>query len=171
MRLRSLTILPRTEDGCVILRGRSVPLDSEIGLAFTQDCARYVDGLIAESDIKKKWGLSDDAWQALAQNETALQAVQRERERRLVNGVGTTEAARYQFTKAPSVLGDILTNDGVSPRHRIEAARELRAIVGTNASGEKHIGEQFTITINLGADDKRVYHVRQPIIDNGEADK
>ena len=58
-------------------------------------------------------------------------AVRAERERRILSGEAPKEAAQRHFTKAPAVLNDILTDEQVSPRHRIEAARELRQVAGS----------------------------------------
>jgi hypothetical protein len=157
--------LPMLEIGCVVLRGQSVPLNSDVGRTFIEDCARYTESLLSEADIKGKWGISDEAWLGLEQNLAVLDSVQQERERRVMNGVSAAEAARRQFVRAPSVLGGILSNDEVSPRHRIEAARELRAIVGANGDPDRQVGEKFTVVINLGADEKRVYDFNRPNLD------
>jgi len=157
--------LPPVEIGCVVLRGVSVPLNSDVGSTFVEDCARYTEGLIAETDVKNKWNLSDEAWRGLEQNLALLEAVRRQRERRVMNGVAATEAARRQFVKAPSVLGGILSSDGVSPRHRIEAARELRAIAGVGGDADKQSAEKFTVVINLGADERLVYQLHRPSLD------
>jgi hypothetical protein len=157
--------LPLVEIGCVVLQGETISLNTEIGQAFVSDCARYTEGLLAEADVKRKWGVSDEAWQGLEQNDAVLEAVQRERERRVMNGAAATEGARRQFVKTPSVLGSILSSDEVSPRHRIEAARELRAIVGANSDPNRQAGEKFTVVINLGADEKRVYDFNRPNLD------
>ena len=123
------------------------------------------EGVLAETDIKRKWGLSDEAWPGLEQNAAVLEAVKRERERRVMNGVAAAEAARRQFVKAPSVLGVILSSDEVSPRHRIEAARELRAIVSADRGADTvQSGENFTVVINLGADEKRTYQLHRPCL-------
>ena len=148
----------------VVLRGQSISLDTDIGRAFISDCARYTEGLVAETDVKSKWGLSDEAWRGLEQNPAVLEAVQRERERRVMDGVAAAEAARRQFVKAPSVLGGILSSDEVSPRHRIEAARELRAIASADGDADRQSGEKFTVVINLGADEKRTYHLHRPCL-------
>ena len=103
----------------VVLRHHSIALDSEIGKAFISDCARHTEGLFSEGDIKNKWGLSDDAWRSLEQNGALTQAVRRERECCARNGAATAEAASLEFAKAPSVLGGLLTNQEVSPRHRM----------------------------------------------------
>lgn len=157
-----------TQTTCVVLRGQSISLTSDVGRAFVCDCARYTECLIAEADVKNKWGLSDEAWRGLEQNLAVLEAVKRERERRVMDGVAAAEAARWQFVKAPSVLGGILSSDEVSPRHRIEAARELRAIASADGGADKQSGEKFTIIINLGADEKRTYHLNRPCLRLGE---
>jgi hypothetical protein len=84
-------------------------------------------------------------------------AVDAERERRVLNGQAAREAAQRHFAKAPTVLGDILTDEHISPRHRIEAARELRQVVGDRLDTASGTGEKFVITINLGGDEKLVY--------------
>ena len=52
----------------MVLRSQSVSVASDIGRSFIGDCARYIEGLIAEADIKNKWGLTDETWQGLEQN-------------------------------------------------------------------------------------------------------
>jgi hypothetical protein len=144
------------ETGSVILRGVSVPFDTDVGQAFTTDCARNTEGLMSDRDIKTKWMLSDEDWAGLAANTPLLDAVRTERERRIISGDAAREGAQRYFAKAPIVLGDILTDEQVPPRHRIEAARELRQAA---AGGDSPVGpcETFKITINLGGDEKLVY--------------
>jgi hypothetical protein len=145
-------------DAIVLLRGQAVPLDSTLNQAFTVDCARNTEGMMTDADVKSKWGLTDKAWSALAENGPLLQAVRKERERRITSGLATIEAAHHQLAKAPRVLGEILSNDELSPRHRIEAARELRAIAGSDDSSLTRPTETFSLTINLGADEKLVFN-------------
>jgi hypothetical protein len=90
----------------VILRGQAVQLDSPLGQAFTVDCARNTEGIVTDADLKTKWGLTDEAWLALAENGPLLQAVRNERERRIASGLATIEAAHQQLAKAPGVLGE-----------------------------------------------------------------
>jgi hypothetical protein len=144
--------------GTVSLRGQAVQLDSTLGHAFTADCARNTEGIMTDAAVKSKWGLTDDAWTALAQNEPLLQAVSKERQRRISSGLATIEAAHKQLTKAPGILGEMLSNDELSPRHRIEAARELRAIAHNDDSKLTKPTETFSLTINLGADEKLVFN-------------
>jgi hypothetical protein len=155
--------LPRTAS--VVLRSEVVALDSDIGRQFISHCARYTEGLISEAEMKCKWGLSDEAWRGLEHNAALLEAVRREHDRRLADHGATAEVAQRQFAKAPAVLGGILTNEDVSPRHRIEAARELRAIVAADRADSAQQGKPVTITINLGADAKYIYRMRPVVLD------
>jgi hypothetical protein len=150
--------------GTVVLRGVTVALDSEVGAAFIIDCARNTEGLMSDSDIRDKWTLTDEAWERLADNAPLLQGVRARRERRVISGDAAKEGAQRAFANAPTVLSDILMDEQVSPRHRIEAARELRqtAIDGQD-TGSKG-GERFVIHIDLGGDD-------QIIIDKAVAPK
>ena len=138
--------------GCVVLRGVTVALDTDIGLAFLADCARHTEGLVSESDIKAKWTLTDEDWVGLAANTQLLRAVATERERRIFNGVAAREGAQRHFAKAPDVLGGLLVDKMVSPRHQIEAAKELRQIAGNGPDASPKPGEKFSIIFNLGAD-------------------
>lgn len=143
--------------GNVVLRGVTVVLDTDVGQSFVADCARHTESLVSDSDIKSKWRLTDKDWERLADNAPLLQAVRAERERRIINGDAAREAAQRHFAKAPTVLGNILTDEQVSPRHRIEAARELRQVVGDGPDVASGAGEKFVITINLGEDKKLVF--------------
>ena len=114
--------------GTVVLRGRPVSLDSDVGMEFTKHCARNVEGLLPESELRAKYELSDDDWAGLAKNEQLLRAVRTEVDRRIANGECAREAALRHHARAPSILNEILQNETISPRHRIEAAKELRQV-------------------------------------------
>jgi len=73
--------------------------------------------------------------------------------RRVRNGATARERAQQLFTEAPNVLGTIMKNDDASPRHRIEAAREIRQ-VAANGPEAASAADRFIITINLGEDAK-----------------
>src|SRR5262249_35031190 len=139
--------------GTVILRGVTVALDSEVGRAFVIDCARNTEGLMSDREIKTKYELSDDAWERLAANKALLQAVRAERERRIRSREATREGAQRHLLKAPTVLGDILNDKQISPRHRIEAAKELRQVAGDGSDAKPRTDGKFIININLGADE------------------
>ena len=148
--------------GSVILRGVRVALTTDLGQMFVVDCARHTEGLMPDHEIKAKYELSDQDWQRLAGNTPVLHAVRAERERRIANGDAAREGARRHFAKAPTVLGNILTDNLVSPRHRIEAAKELRQVAG-NSDTMQGGGEKFTFTINLGEDAKLHYEFAPPM--------
>lgn len=156
--------------GSVVLRGVTVALDTEVGGEFVLHCARYTEGLLSEADIKSKWAITDAGWAALANNTHLLDRVRRERERRVFNGAAAREGAQHHLTKAPNVLGGILTDATIPPRHRIEAARELRqAVSGGDVASNKET-EKLTVVINLGDEPIRFEGRlnRQPPDDGGE---
>ena len=74
----------------------------------------------------------------------------------MLNGTAAQESAAKIFTEAPEVLGSILRDQQASPRHRIEASKELRA---TARAGDERPGDtpdRVVISINLGNDEKLV---------------
>jgi hypothetical protein len=152
----NISIVADPPVGSVVLRGVTVTLDTEVGQAFVADCTRHTEGLVSDSDIKSKWTFTDEDWKRLADNAFLLQAVRAERERRIIIGDAAREAAQRHFAKAPTVLGHILNDEQVSPRHRIEAARELRQVVGDEPNIPFDAKEKFVININLG-EDKKIY--------------
>ena len=142
--------------GSVRLRGVSVSLDSDVGQAFVVDCCRHTEGLLSDSEIKSKWVLSGEEWVGLAANTPLLGAVRAERERRILSGAAAREAALRYFAQAPNVLSGILTDEQVSPRHRIEAARELRQ-VACESPAASGADEKIIIKINLGGGEKLIF--------------
>src|SRR3954453_15642321 len=101
---KCMSLLP-SEHETIVLRGQIVWLGSEIGRSFLEDCARYIEGLISETETKSRWGLTEKQWEALERKIPLLNAVQHERERRIMNGAAAVEAARRQHVNAPSILG------------------------------------------------------------------
>ena len=79
-----------------------------------------------------------------------------EHDRRLLNGDAAREAAAKLFAEAPEVLGTILHNEQASPRHRIEAARELRTTANAGAEKGGDTADRVVVHINLGGDQKLV---------------
>jgi hypothetical protein len=145
-------ITPNQKDDAVILRGLTVPLTSNVGCAFVSDCSRNWEKLISNGQIQEKYGLSVEAWQQLGTNKALTRAVQAEHERRIRNGTAAQEAAAKEFANAPTILGNILRDNQASPKHRIEAARELRQTAVGNDETAPDSAEKFTIIFNLGAD-------------------
>jgi len=162
--------LEPVKSGRVVLRGVIEALDADVGQAFITDCCRNTEGLLCDEDLRAKWALSDKYWSELANNEPLIQAVRAGRERRIANGDAAREAAQRHFANAPTVLGGILNDRLVSPRHRIEAAKELRQVAGNGPENQPTPGEKFTITIDLGGDDKLVYETKMAIREPSASD-
>lgn len=140
------------ENAVVTLRGISVPLASDVGGAFICDASRNKERLLSDQRIIEKYGLSMDAWTEIAKNQAFRLAVDAEHERRVFNGDAAKEAAAKLFAEAPTVLGEILNNKQASPKHRIDAARELRATANVGADKAGDDADRFHIVINLGGD-------------------
>jgi len=159
-------------DEVVTLRGIPVPLTSDVGRAFISDAARNAEGLINDGQISEKYGLSIKAWRQLVKTHKALiQAVHREHERRVRSGLAAQESAAELFAKAPAVLGTILNNEDASPRHRIEAARELRATAGNSSERTAGANDRFVIHIDLGEDRKLIIDKERAPLTPDEAKK
>jgi hypothetical protein len=141
------------EAGSVRLHGSNVGLGSELAKSFFTECARCIEGLRTDREIKEAWHLDDREWDRLGENIPLLSAVRAELDRRIRSGEAAREAAQRHFANAPSVLNEILHNQLMSPRHRIEAARELRH-VAANGPETSAAAEKFVINIDLGGDNK-----------------
>jgi hypothetical protein len=141
-------------DETVILRGVRVPLASDVGHAFVTDCARNRERLFSDEQIREKYDISPDAWTEIAKNKSLRLAINSESERRMLNGTTAQEAAAKVFAESPEVMGAILRDQQANPRHRIEASKELRATARFDDEKPGADAEHFTITINLGADEK-----------------
>jgi hypothetical protein len=69
----------------------------------------------------------------------------------MLNGDASRQAAAKIFTEeGPPTLGSVLRDQRASPRHRVDAARELRATARFDDEKPSTDTERFTITINLG---------------------
>jgi hypothetical protein len=115
-----------------------------------QDLARYCEGIVTERNVRKKHRLAESDWERLGSDEAFIETIKRCREARVRSGAVAREHAQKIFTTTPEVLNDILHGgDGISPRHRIEAAREIRAVAATGPDAAQSSSEIFQITINL----------------------
>ena len=95
--------------------------------SFISDLARFAEGIVSQQDVKKKYRLEESEWDALGENDELVRAVDAEKVRRIRNGSSAREKAQLKFIAAPDVLSNILTDNSASPRHRIEASRELKS--------------------------------------------
>ena len=150
-----------TDEATVVLRGVMFPLTSDVGGAFVSDASRNRERLLSDQRLTEKYGLTMSAWAGIAKNSAFRLAVDAEHERRIRNGDAAREAAAKMFAEAPEVLGDILRDKQANARHRIEAAKELRAAAGAGDTEKIPGAERFHIVINLGEDHKLV--VDKPI--------
>jgi hypothetical protein len=114
------------------------------------DLARFSEGGLSQTAIRKKWRLSEEAWLAMGGDEKLVEAIELEVVRRERSGICARERAQKLFAETPAVLGGILHNDSASPRHRIESAREIRQIAAPEL--ERQAEDRFIIEINLGED-------------------
>ena len=120
---------------------------------FVEDLCRYAEGILTEAAVKKKYRFDDTTWEKLGSDDALVEAIEAEKVRRTRNGSTARERAQQHFATAPNVLGNILNDDGVSPRHKIESARELRAIAATGPQATPAT-DRFVINIDLGQDYK-----------------
>jgi hypothetical protein len=148
----SNTVLNPLPNAAIILRGVSIPLASDVGGAFITDCARNREKLLSDQQICEKFGITFEALTEIGANKAVRLAVNAEHQRRLVNGDAAREAAAKLFAEAPEVLGTILRNEQASPRHRIEAARELRTTANHGAEKTSDAADRVVVHINLGND-------------------
>jgi hypothetical protein len=136
----------------VVLRGHAVEIDSDIGQAFATDCVRFVEGILTEEQLRKKYDIDDTGWRQLASHDALQMAVGSIKERRIRSGQAAQEKAAHLFVSCPDVLGGIVNDAGAPARSRIEAIRELRqvAAVGPGANTPANDSEKFVIRINFG---------------------
>jgi len=143
----------------VTLRGVSIPLASDVGQVFLTDCAYNRARLVSDEQICEKFGITPEAWADIIKNPAVRLAVNGEHERLIRTGDIARQSAAQLFATAPEVLGRILNDPKSSPRHVIEASKELRATacVGTDQTGEDV--DRVVVTINLGnaPEDKLVF--------------
>jgi hypothetical protein len=137
-----------------VIKLRSGPIDltSDEGNRFIVDATRAGENIISDQDLQEKYDLSAADLRAIAKDPAVGKAIRAERERRMLNGRAARELAAKAFVKAPGVLDDIMSSDESHPKHRIEAARELRATASGGGDEQQRAGEKFSIVINLGAD-------------------
>jgi hypothetical protein len=161
---RNMLVDSNLQPGSVVLRGIEISLDSDVGYGFIVDCSRYLESLLAEEQIKAKYKLTDTDWAGLAENEQLVQAVHREKARRIASGTATREKAQHLFFATPDVLDGIIHDISLSPRHRVDACRELRA-VATSGSEETSTprSDRFIIRIDLTAGGGEVLEFDKPL--------
>jgi len=149
----------------VTLRGISIPLASDVGSAFLSDCARNRERIMSDDAIREKYGIDQDAWNEIIKDKAVRLAVNAESERRVRSGDAARDSAAKLFATAPEMLGKIMNDPKSSPRHVIEAHKELRATARAGDEQSADAPERFIISINIGADEKPI------VIDSGPLPK
>jgi hypothetical protein len=143
---------PNSQSNSVVLRGIEVDLDSDIGYSFIIDCARYLEGTLSEDQVKEKYQFTDANWERLAENKLLVQKVHREKERRITSGIATKEKAQRLFFETPDVLDGIIHDTTLSPRYRVDAVKELRAVAASGSEQSTPArSDRFVIRIDLSA--------------------
>jgi len=150
------TIPATTSDDSVVLNGKPIALSSNEGRRFVVDCTRAGEKLVSDSELQQIYEITPENWAQLEKNTALIKAIRDERKRRVRSGQAAREAACEHYVKAPTVLDKIMSDERASPRHRIEAAKEIRQVAIGGDSTESHVdaAEKFVITINLGADEQ-----------------
>jgi hypothetical protein len=143
--------LPSIAGGSVVISGEAIPLDTNMGVAFIADCSRYLEGVLTEDDVRSHWRLSAAEWAGIEANHQLQEAVQRALRQRVENGAAAQDLARFAYPEVIRALANMANGELLSPRHRIEAARELRAVAGVpkDAPGP---ADRVTIIISTGGD-------------------
>jgi hypothetical protein len=140
---------------------------------FITDFARYSESILDEKYLRRKYCFDDSIWKDLGGNDELVSAIETERVKRMRNGDSAREKAQQIFVAAPSVLGGILNDNGANARHRIESAREIRAIASVGPESTPS-ADKFQIIINLGSDVERYSKFRAvgtgPDPDHDDAD-
>ena len=131
-----------------------LPIDGERRREFICDLARFAEGVLTEKWVRRKYHFFDDAaWEKLGDDDQLVEEIENEKLRRIRDGTTARERAQVLYAETPTVLGSILNDDGASPRHRIESARELRQIADNGPeAAPAAASDRFQIIINLGDD-------------------
>jgi hypothetical protein len=119
---------------------------------FLVDCARFAEGLLSETQIKRKYRHFDsETWERLGSDEALVEAIELEKLQRIRSGQCAAERAQVLVATAPQRLGKILNSGEANPRHVIESARELRNMAaGSETTAAAATADKFLIVINLG---------------------
>ena len=137
---------------------------------FVSDLARYAENLLTEKFIRRKYNLTDDAWEQLGEDDALVDAIEAEKLRRVRNGSAKRERAQKHIVKGPDILEKIMSDDTQNSRHRVDAVKALDAIAEPGPQATPAM-DRFVITIDLGEDQKLT--INKPIQpgrldDNGE---
>jgi hypothetical protein len=82
---------------------------------------------MTEKQVRQKHRTNHD-WKQLGEDDVLVAAIELEKAKRVRDGTAPRKKAQIHFAAAPDILNGIMTDKDASPRHRIESAKELRAI-------------------------------------------
>jgi hypothetical protein len=141
-----------TNDNFVTLHGKLVALDSDEGRRFVLDCTRSGEGAgLNDADVIDRWEISVSEWEAIKTNVKLGRAIRECGRQRRASGQKTVETANEYFTKSPKIL-DQIQSSAASPRHVVEAIRELRAISSSRGNeSPADAANHYVIRIDLTA--------------------
>jgi hypothetical protein len=134
----------------LVLRGHSIAVDSDVGHAFAIDCCRFIENLVSEEALRKKYQLDDAGWRQLELIEPLQLLVGRIMEERVRDGTAQREKASLRWLSAIDVVDAIVQDPSAPARHRLDGARELRACAGGEPEHKQNSREMFHITLNFG---------------------
>jgi hypothetical protein len=139
-------------DGSLVLRGHTIKVDSDIGRQFAVDCVRFIEGLVSEEQLRKKYALvTDAAWRELSDIEPLQLLIGQLREKRIRSGEAQREKASLRWASAIDIVHAIVQDPTASAKHRLDGARELRACAGAGAEDKLVDGrDRIVITLNFG---------------------
>lgn len=127
------------------------PADLHNNQEFLADCCRFFESLLTEETMRRKYKFSNDVWNRLGEDEALILAIEAEKIRRIRNGAAKREKAQQHVVRAPDVLNELLHDNRVSPRFRIDSAKTLDAFAA-NGPTSVPAGDRFQIILNLGTD-------------------
>jgi len=120
---------------------------------FVSDLARYSEKLLTEQFIRRKYNLTDDAWEHLGEDDALVEAIEAEKMRRVRNGSAKREKAQQHIVKAPDILNTIMSDESANARHRVDSIKALDALAD-NGPRAAPAADRFIIHIDLSADAK-----------------
>src|SRR5262249_30185355 len=116
---------------------------------FLTDCARYLEGILNRSQVKKRWRNIDDAtWDLLGDDNELVDAIELERTRRIRSGEAKRELAQKHIAAdGPNTLHNIICNEHANDKHKIDAVKALDSLTGNPAEAEQR--DKIYIRIDL----------------------
>lgn len=87
------------------------------------DCCRFAEGIFTEEQVKKRWHLGENDWDALGRNDQFIEDVEEEKRGRMFSGSAKREAAQSLIMRAPHVLGTFMDDPNMAPKSRIESIK------------------------------------------------